>query len=108
MGAVKQKKGQYGTGFSITGSILISLGIIALIYAIGAFKVFLAFQDNLENPDEGEGLEGIMAVFGAILIFSSVGIESLVIAIVIGVVGIILIIVGISLFSVGINKYYSR
>lgn len=104
-----QNTASMGTGWSITGSILIAFGVICLIYAITALKMFFDLQNNMENANEnGEGLEALGAVFGAIFAFSSIGIESLAIAIGIGIVGIVLLIVGISFFSIGFSKYYRR
>jgi hypothetical protein len=96
-----------GSGFSIVGGILFAIGVICVIYAYAGIKVFLGLRDQMETSgDDAEGMEALGAVIETLFLFSAIGVESLVMAIVVGVVGIILIIVGISTWSVGFRKYY--
>jgi hypothetical protein len=109
MGPRKQHKTTAGSGYTITGGILFVIGILCIIYAVNILKFFFQIRDTVDTAGENaEGTEALGQALGAILLFSSVGIQSLALGIGVGICGIILIIVGTTLWSVGAHKYYTR
>jgi hypothetical protein len=96
-------------GASIAGPICIVIGIFCLIFAVNSYKVFAQLNGNMDTAGEdAEGFDAIGQIFASLLIFSSVGVESLALAIVFGITGVILILIGLVLWIVGAVRFYGR
>ena len=96
-----------GTGYTITGVIFLAAAFLCLFYAYSVIKVFFDLRNEVETNPGVEGLDGLMGFLGAIFALSSVGVESLIMGILIGIVGIVLLILGVTFWSIGLKRNYN-